>query len=207
MFEDIAQMEKEIEEFRKNIIASSDLINSIADLTKATKEQKDSFDASAEKLTQKLDSCIAQFRADHDSSIETMKKSIADDMQAWISNIEKIKTSIETEQTAATQKNEEQIKQFTSESERILDEMKNTISAQQEAFSQKATQTEEVIRGYQKEAENKYNGFINILESTNVDQIFKEVQNLKQSMQTKFVILMAGIGITLLVAALGLILK
>ncbi|MCR4692257.1 MAG: hypothetical protein K5664_00045 [Firmicutes bacterium] len=207
MFEDIAQMEKEIEEFRKNIIASSDLINSIADLTKVTKEQKDSFDASAEKLIQKLDSCIVQFKVDHDDSIDKMKKSIADDMQEWMSNIEKIKTSIEAGQTATTQKNEEQIKQFASESERILDEMKNTISAQQEAFSQRVNQTEELIRGYQKEAENKYNEFINVLESTNVDQIFKEVQSLKQSMQTKFIIAMAGIGVTLIAVAISLILK
>ena len=39
MFEDIAQMENEIEEFRNNILASSESIKGITDLTEATKQQ------------------------------------------------------------------------------------------------------------------------------------------------------------------------
>ena len=41
MFEDVAQMEKEIESFRKNMLASSELVEGIAQLITETKKQKD----------------------------------------------------------------------------------------------------------------------------------------------------------------------
>ena len=81
MFEDIAQMEKEIEEFRKNIVASSEFIKGISDLTEATKKQKESVDSSSDALVKKLDACIEQFRADHNSALQALETKNAVRMQ------------------------------------------------------------------------------------------------------------------------------
>ena len=92
MFEDIAQMEKEIEEFRNNIVASSELIKGITELTEATKKQKEAFDSSSEVLVKKMDACIEQFKADHNSalqSLETKNAATIDELkQAIAANME-----------------------------------------------------------------------------------------------------------------------
>lgn len=225
MFEDIAQMEKEIEEFRSNIIASSELVRGIEDLTESIKQQKESFSASSNSLVKKLDACIEQFRSDHNASlqelnnsnsasIESLRQGISNDMQQWLEKLEDVKKAIVSCETQTTQKNEEQIKHITAEGDRIVSsaeqyvaEMKKTVSAQQEAFAERLHQTEVVIQAYQSEAEAKYNSFVQKLESTNMDQIYKEIQDLKKSIQTKFVVLMLGIGITIAVIILSIIIK
>ena len=218
MFEDITQMEKEIETFRKNIVASSELVKGITDLTEATKQQRDSFTVSSDTLVKKLDACILQFKADHDESlqklknidaaaIEELQQSITTDMQEWISNLEKVKAAIEFCEASATQKSDEQIKAFTNEGGRLIYEMQTTISLQQTAYSEKLYQMEEIIRGYQAEVESKYKSFVQQLESTDVDQIFKEVQDLKKSIQTKFVLLLTGVGMAVLTTILSIIFK
>lgn len=218
MFEDIAQMEKEIEAFRKNIVASSELVDGITDLTEAVKQQKDSFAASSDALIEKLDACVLQFKADHDTSIyklessntaaiEQMRQSISTDMQDWLSQLEKVKTAIESCETATTQKTDEQIRQLSAEGERIISEMQTSLASQVSAYLEKLQQTEEAISKYQFEAESKYNSFVQQLESTNVDQIFKEVQDLKKSIQIKFAILMAGVGATIIAAILSIVIN
>jgi hypothetical protein len=378
MFENIAQMEKEIEEFRKNIIASSELVKRIADLTEATKQHKDSFILSSETLIAKLDDCVAQFKSDHDNSlkalesdnaalIENLQQTIAQDIQEWLSSLEKTKNAIETCEEVAISKNDEKIQRFSSECDRLIDGMhthlvsqkiaydeslkalensnaalienlqqsiakdvqewlasleknktaietceKTTISKtdeqikhfssecdrlidgmqsnlvsqktaydeslkalehsnatvienlqqaiaqdvqewltsldktktaietceqdtisktdeqikqfssecrrlasgilsvltkQQSAYLDKLNETEKVINGYQVEAENKYNNFVQRLETTNVDQIFKEVQDLKKTLNTKIAILMTGVGISIVLAIISVFIK
>ena len=72
MFEDIDQMEREIETFRKNIVASSELIEGITKLTEATRQQQESFSASADELIKKLDSCILEIMSDHETALKTL---------------------------------------------------------------------------------------------------------------------------------------
>ena len=218
MFEDIAQMEKEIEAFRKNVVAASQLVEGIVELTEATKKHKETYSAATAELLKKVDVCTAEIKADHesalrtlssnnDTAISTLHKNMSAEQQARMAEMHQIKTALESCQAETTKKTDEQIRQLTTECERLISEMKTTLSAQQTTYAEKLQQTEQVIRGYQSEAEKKYHEFVNRLESTNVDQIFKEVQDLKQSIQTKFMILMGGIGATLIVAILGLILK
>lgn len=218
MFEDVTQMEKEIETFRKNVVASSQLVEGIAELTEATKKHKEAYSAATAELLKKVDACIAEIKADHetalrtlssnnDTAISALQQNMSAEQQARMAELQQIKVALENCQTETGKKTDEQIRQLTSECERLISEMKTTLSAQQTAYAEKLQQTEQVIRGYQSEAEKKYNEFVNRLESTNVDQIFKEVQDLKQSIQTKFMILMGGIGVTLVVAVLSLILK
>ncbi len=298
MFDNIAQMEKEIEEFRKNIIASSELVKGITDLTEATKQHKDSFISSSETLIAKLDDCVSQFKSDHDNSlkalesdnaalIENLQQAIAQDVQKWLTSLDTTKTAIEkceqdtisktdeqlkhfssecdrlisgmesnlvsqktaydeslkalensnaaltenlqqaiaqdvqkwltsldTTKTAIEKceqdtisKTDEQIKQFSSECKRLATGILSVLTKQQSAYLDKLDETEKVINGYQVEAENKYNSFVQRLETTNVDQIFKEVQDLKKSLNTKIAILMTGVGISIVLAIISTFIK
>lgn len=225
MFEDVAQMEKEIEVFRSNIIASSELVSGIEGLTESINQQKESFSASSELLVKKLDSCIEQFKSDHDASlqeltssnsasIESLRQGVFDDMQQWILKLENIKDSIVSCETEATKKNEEHINYVASEVERIVSsaeqfvaDMKKTVSTEKDAFTERLSQTELALQTYQADAETKYNSFVQKLESTNMDQIYKEMQDLKKSIQTIFFILMVSIGVTLATVILSIIIK
>ena len=218
MFEDIAQMEKEIEEFRNNILASSELIKGITELTEATKQQRASFQASSEALVKQLDACITQFKINHNDALqalgssnavamENLHQSITTDMKGWIAALESIKTAIESCEAAANQKTDEQVKRFSDESDRILSEMQSSLATQQASFLEKLNETENVIRGYQSEAEKKYNSFLQQLENTNANQIFREVQELKKSMQVKFAVLMAGVGAAVVAAILSIVIN
>ncbi len=218
MFEDIAQMEKEIETFRKNIAASSELINGIAELTEATKKQKESFKSSSEALVEKLDACIDQFKADHNNALQSLesknaavidelKQTIAANMKDWLLQLETAKTAIEDCKATIAKTSDEQIKNFSDECGRIISEMQSDLASQQSAYLTKLEETDKVISGYQTEAENKYNSFVQRLEATNVDQIFKEVQELKKSIQTKFIILMAGVGAAVVAAIVSIVIK
>lgn len=218
MFDDIAQMEKEIEIFRNNILASSELIKGITDLTEATKQQSDSFKTSSEALIKKLDDCITQIKADHDEAlrnlensnaavVERLHQSITADMAEWLAALDNSKKAIESCEAVTAQKTDEQITRLSDECERLISEMQSSLTAQQESFLEKLNNTENVIRGYQSEAESKYNSFLEQLENTNVDQIFKEVQDLEKSIQTKFAILMAGVGAAIIAAILSIIIN
>lgn len=298
MFKDIAQMEKEIEEFRNNIVASSELIKGIEDLTEATKKQKESFDSSSvalvkkldacieqfkedhnsalqaletknvatidelkqaiatnmedwlshleetkisieaykatiirisgeqqdffnsssEALVKKLDACIDQFKADHNSALQTLenknaatidelKQAIATNMEGWLSHLESAKASIESCEAAITKNSNEQIRNLSDECTRIISEMQSNFATQQSAYLAKLEETDKTISSYQSATEEKYKSFVQRLEAINVDQVFKEVQDLKKSIQTKFAILMTGVGIAVVAAILSIVIK
>lgn len=305
MFENVTEMEKEIETFRKNIVASSELVEGISDLTAATKQQRDNFAAQSGKLLKKLDACIQQFKADHDAALAALKTANAETVSALeskmtaeqktrIGELEEIQREMEQAASEAAAKSDSQLEQIqaiktdfsaqsgellkklndcirrfnedhdaalaalktgnaetisalevrmsadqktrmdelaeiqrgmvktaadasaqydrqlehlSSECERLLRQMQTTIQEQQTAYLERLQQTEQTIKSYQAETEKKYADFLKRLENTNVDQIFKEVQDLKQSVQTKFMILMVGVGVTLVVTILSLIMK
>ena len=158
MFEDIAQMEKEIETFRKNIAASSELVEGISQLTEATKQREESFSASTDSLIKRIDACILQIKEDHASALQALNNENS-------STINTLQKNLLSEQSSRL-----------AELERIKSELENM----QASYAEKLTQTELIIKEYQKNAEQQYNDFVHRLETTNVDQIFKEVQELKQ---------------------------
>lgn len=247
MFEDVTEMEREIETFRKNLAASSELIEGISHLTAETKKQKESFSSSTAELLRKLDACVEQFKADHDSAlramsdsnittVKTLQENMSAEQQVRIAELEKIEASFRKNMADAAVQSDalvkaisdtnesiantfhqdaeklqrlslEQIKQLNADCERIISDMKSSLETQQNSFATTLQEAEEIIKGYQSSAEIKYSEFVSRLESTNVDQIFKEVQDLKQSVRTKFMILIGGIGITAIVSIITLILK
>lgn len=225
MFEDVAQMEKEIETFRKNITDSSKLIESISQLVDITKQQKKALDSVTENLDKKIDSCILQIKKDHDAALQELSSSnesaisklennmeaqqsrITADFQTRVTELEKIRELMELCCNESVKQSEEKLKQLTTEGERLISEMRTVIGEQQAAYAEKLGQTEASIREYQTDAVQKYKEFIDFLETTNVDRIFVEVQGLKQSVQTKFMILMGGISITFVAAILSIVIK
>lgn len=63
MFENIAELEKEVQEFEQNILASSQLVKSIEQLAEAAEEQMRSFSRNSELLLRKIEQQNAEAKA------------------------------------------------------------------------------------------------------------------------------------------------
>ena len=185
MFEDVAQMEKEIETFRKNIAASSELVEAVSQLTDTTKHQEESFCASADKLLKRMDDCVSQIRNDHEAALHALSSN----NDATIASLQK---NMSSEQVARLQE---------------LELLKTDLEKMLASYTDGLHKTEQAIHDYQTEAEKTYGDFVHRLESTNVDQIFREVQDLKRALQTKFIILLSGMGLATAVAVSSLFIK
>ena len=294
MFEDIAQMEKEIETFRKNVVASSDLIEGISQLSAATRQHQESVASSSDKAIKKIESCVKQIKAENSSLLQSfeekneasmkrlqqdissekaiyladlerintdfqtsqdiyidslkqtrdkiseyqdslgniaeqikadhstalkalgervnaaiaeLQQSSETSLQAKLMEIDKIKTSMEALADQSSMKTDEQIQLLVTETERLLSEIETELAAERSDYAEKLRISEQTIKEYQAAAEQKYNEFVQRLETTNVDQIYKEVQGLKQSVKTQFMILMGSMGVVLAAVIVSIILK
>jgi DNA repair exonuclease SbcCD ATPase subunit len=206
------------EEIEKAEIRQNAFIQKLQETENVIRGYQSTAETKYSEYISKLDTCVAQLRSNHeaalrtlsdsnDATIRALQKNMSAEQNTRIAELEKIQTALERCQAETAKKSDEQIHQLTSECERLISEMKIELATQQTAYTEKMQQTEQVIRGYQSTAEQKYDEFINRLETTNVDQIFKEVQNLKKSIQTKFIILIGGIGALLAVSIISIIIK
>ena len=73
MFEDIVQMEKEIEEFRQNILASSELVKGISELTNAVKKQNEAYSKAMEDASKSADDQIAKIVSEGEHIVSELK--------------------------------------------------------------------------------------------------------------------------------------
>ena len=82
MIENIEQLEKEIEEFQKNILASTQLVEVLQRTNKTIQQQQKSFDADTKALLKKYDEQLKQttdqLRAHSDESVAQLTKELTD---------------------------------------------------------------------------------------------------------------------------------
>jgi lysine/ornithine N-monooxygenase len=69
------------------------------------------------------------------------------------------------------------------------------FKAEQDRYLSELGKVEETVSAYKGELELKHSEFVNKLESTNIDQIYKLTQDTKDSMNKKFTFLFAGISV------------
>ena len=254
MFEDIAQMEKDRETFRKNVVASSELVEGIIQLTEATNQQKEAVAKASDSLGREVESCVAQIKKDHATALRTLndenkstiialQENLSAEQASRLSELDRLKNDLKEMQSSYSAAAESLVKRIEScimqikedhaialralndenkstinalqenlsaeQASRLseLDQLKNELLKMQASYVEKLNQTDHAIQEYQRNAEIQYNDFVRRLETTNVDQIFREVQELKQSVKAKFLLLMGGIGFTLIATVLNFFMK
>ncbi|MEG2259904.1 MAG: hypothetical protein RSB78_06895, partial [Oscillospiraceae bacterium] len=72
------------------------------------------------------------------------------------------------------------------------------MQAFQKEYIQKLGETEATIRNSGAELEGNYKDFLSKIESTNVDRIFKVCQDIKKSVNSKLLVLSAGVGASII---------
>ena len=287
MFTDIEQLEKEIQAFKKNILASNELIQTIESVVAATKKQNADYQTATSALQDKMDShteglkkvtadaieqmlaeskkttgevqgianktiteltasnkalladTVAQFNAAQKTYIEaletvkaaigqntadnekqlkeatealrTAQKDYYDRLAQLETSIKEVHTqSLEAMKSAMDSATEEQRKQLAATTEELhkqLNAISEVIRAAQKEHLDRLTQIEEAVTASKNELEAKYAAFLEKLESTNVDQIFKVCQEMKKSVETKLLLLTGGVGIAIILMIVSFFIK
>ncbi|MEG1525783.1 MAG: hypothetical protein RR475_12320 [Clostridia bacterium] len=234
MFESVEQLEKEVQEFRKNILASSELIKSVEGLIAATKAQKESFSSETVELVTRMNAHAEAIQESYKAALSKMVsensklggeisatgESLLRDMQDIPTEIDKRNATI----NADLQRYSEELRAQSNSLVIQLQDVTNVFSikcaellqsvedknnthlgsvvgqmqAFQKEYIQKLGETEATIRNSEAELEGNYKDFLSKIESTNVDRIFKVCQDIKKSVNSKLLVLSAGVGASII---------
>ena len=177
MFENIAQIEKEVQEFRTNILASKELLQHLEDLTEAVNKEHE---ALVEKMVD-LQASVERHTTDN-----TQRVSVSVD--SLLKGHEKAADDLATEIHATV----ENLRQGNAEN----------LSRLQAAVSAATDKNSEALRAISQ----KYEDFLAKIESSNLEHIYEYCSKLEHSINQKFMILGVGIGVTAVLAILSIIL-
>lgn len=277
MFDDIEQLEKEVQEFRQNMLGSTALLKSLDAIVLALKAQTTEFTTKSNEMTGKLDAqataiqnkaddtleklvtnltnCIAEIRkvsneaadrlsaenkanlANTTTQIQATQQGYVEALQATEKALQECKTEfsiksaemtgrIKAQSEAMQKSNDEsleklrtcvtqciaELKKVNDDAvSRLAEENKNNLansaaqfSATQKEYIAALEATDRAVQAYTTELSKKHGEFLDRLEKTNIDQIYQGCMDMKKSMESKFTILMAGVGVAIVLAVVGL---
>lgn len=225
MFTDIEQLEKEIQAFKKNILASNELIQTIEAVVAAAKKQNSDYQTATTALQDKMDThadglkklsedTIAQMLAESKKTANEVQ-GIANTTVADMSAANKTLLADTVEQLKAAQKVyidaletvKVALSETTAERGKQLDEATEALKTAQKEYFDRLAQIETAITATKEELDNKYKAFLEKLESTNMDQIFKVCQEMKKSIEAKLLLLTGGVGIAIILMIVSFFIK
>lgn len=177
MFDNIAQIEKEVQEFRANILASKELLQHLEDLTGAVSKEHE---ALVERMTG-LQASVERHTTDN-------AQRISDSVDSLLKGHEKAADDLATEIHTTV----ENLRQGNAED----------LSHLQAEVSAAADKSSENLRA----VSQKYDDFLAKIESSNLEHIYEYCAKLERSINQKFMLLGAGIGVTAVLAILSIIL-
>ena len=197
MFQNIEELEKQVKEFQQNILASSEFIKGIQNLTNRVESQQTEFAKDSKALL---------------ASIGEYKKYVKEQADLLIKSITE-QTNLKSKEI--TEANTDLIRGFESKFEEyekrlglLFDKAKEdnvkvseeTIAAFKTINNDYAKYLNDVtvlLKEVSSQIELKYDHFIKRLENTNIGGLFAEVQDMKKTINNKFNILFAGIGVAI----------
>lgn len=179
----------------------------ISDTAKNLTEQIASFNQSASKY-------LENFKDSNDNQLKSAVKSLSDSQKEYTNRIDDFEESThQAVDTIVQQSNE-----FKTTTNNAVEEMKSANQEQLDAFVVKLEKEhEEYIRHLEsvkssiaemeKQLQEHYLLFLKKLETTNISTVADEIQMLKKQINTKFAILMGGIGVSVILAVIALLMR
>ena len=196
MFNDIEQLENEIREFRKNILASNEMINVLDNAAESIK----AIDANLQKYAQDLSKQSSD-------NLESMVTQYKDALDGYRRITEKTAQDISSDNQMLI---DNAIIAFRNEQENSLKALQDITVAFKEATQAQNNYIDESIVAVNEAQNNlntKYEGFIHKLDTISIEQILNECQETKKTINTKFAILLGGVGVAIIVSILSIIIK
>jgi len=236
MFDDIQALEKEIEEFRHNILATQEFVSSVDKMIIAMKDQSKDYSKSYEEVlgklqyyaeTQKAESgaLLVELANKNDTFISDAVSKLNETQQELIAGASNMIDTIKAQNEELSKKYEEvldnqkanaekhrsesevQLLELEKKNEAIITEAVAQIKAAQKEYIARLDDVETSIKKSADELTSKYQQFVEKLESTNLDQIYSSVQDMKKSINIKLAILLSGVGVSIILTVLALLFR
>lgn len=255
MLTTIQELEREIDQFHKNIKDSNELLKILMSVASLTKTQTESFDVRTKALHEelsklppelndlfqkKIESFIQEIHREHQAyqtAVTSLMDRYSEKITAAESTIAKIPTELELQMQKDRSENVAGLKQiqeqyaadlaktneaFAKQLQVVVNAIQvvpgqiNDNAAQQyvaflkelekmmDARLTQLSATEKRVEDLSRELEAKYNAFVNKLESTNMDQLYKYCQDMNKSINTKLSIALGGVAIAVIVSIVSL---
>lgn len=230
MFQNIEELEKQVKEFQKNILASSEFIKAIQNLTSIVESQQTEFDKDSKDMLSAIETYTKYVKEQTDLLIKSITEQTSKEADDFAKSndelIAKVKANSEeltkfvadkiTEKAKeVTDANSDLIKGFESrfvEYEKSLGLLFDRVKADNvkisedaivafrtinQEYGKKLDDESALLKELVSKLEVKYNEFIQKLENTNVDRLFVELQDMKKTINSKFTLLFASVGIAI----------
>lgn len=179
----------------------------ISDTAKNLTEQIASFNQSAEKYLESV-------KNSNDSQLKSAVKSLSDSQKTYTNRIDDFEQTTQQSVDTIVKQSDE----FKATADNAVAELKTTNQEQIDAFAVKLEKvTDEYIRHLEsvkssisemeKQLQEHYSLFLKKLETTNINTVADEIQLLKKQINTKFAILMGGIGVAVILAVIALFMR
>ena len=255
MLTTIQELEREIEQFRKNIKESNDLMNILLSLTALTKTQTESFDTRTKalyddlaKLPPELGEIVQRKIADFVQTIHNEQQEyqatvtrtmdeyaakiakaeglisetpgildaqLKKDREENIGELKKVQEQYASELSKANLTFSEQLQDVILNIQGLSAKIEEASAAQYASFLkelektietrlEKLAQTEDRVTKLGQELESKYNAFVEKLEATNMDQLYKYCQDMNKAINVKLGLLLGGVAVAVIVSIVSL---
>lgn len=255
MLTTLQELEREIDQFHKNVKESNELMNILMSLTSLTKSQTEAFEARTKALHDELVALPPELSGLVQKKTEEFIQAVQNEQQAYQATvaqllegytgkiakaeaqISEVPTTLETQLKKDRADNAEELRriqeQYAAELAKtntaFADQLRTVAdaiqavpvqikeeSAQQyasflkeleklmESRLEQLTKTENHVAELSQQLESKYNAFVEKLEATNMDQLYKYCQDMNKAINVKLGLLLGGVAIAVVVSIVSL---
>jgi hypothetical protein len=207
LFDSIEQLEQQVAEFQKNILASSALVINIKELTSTIKNQQKDFLREVDEILVRID----QDRRFTKEQVDMMLTSM--DQRAAAVSLDVVKTNselinrIQENFTEYDNRLINSLEKSELENITISEDALNAYRKLNQEYIEKLQNTSIHISNLKEQLDLQFTQFSDKLESTSIGKLNEHIQKVEKSLKNKIRILIAGVSVTALLALLSLILE
>jgi len=206
LYDDLAKLPPEL----------SDVVQKkIADFVQTVHNEQQAYQAT---VTQTMDGYAAKIAKAEGLISETpgiLDAQLKKDREESIAELKKVQEQFAAELSKANTTFAEQLNGVILNIQNLSSKIEDTTAAQYAAFLkelektietrlEKLTQTEDRVFELGQQLESKYNAFVEKLESTNMDQLYKYCQDMNKAINVKLGLLLGGVAIAVIVSIVSL---
>lgn len=219
----IEDLEKEIDQFQKNMMASGEVVKLLNQMVEGVKQQNDSFNTQAQSLLLKIENLPSVIERENETSNQKIKNDVSTEIgktvqdfrteqtryldsvdkfntqvQSMLIKVENLPNTIERENEASNQKIKNNV---SSELGKIIQDFKT----EQARYLESAEKSQRAIEDAERKLDKSYRDFIDNIERMNISNLYDEYTQLKKTVNVRTTILMVISLVSVVVGIVGLI--
>lgn len=210
MFESIDQLEKEVKEFEKNILASSELIQNVQKLTAAVQQEQ-------QQITVELEKVIAEINAQkqtNEEQLHDMLQAVTERNQLLCENTEMQLRRTEEEREHILKEHAAQIEEITASylekgaasQNAFIDRCTAVLSEKAKRYDQTMDSATSNVQTCADAVRKAQDSFLEAIQKTRVEQLFDRVEEMEKRLHQKLTLLLSATAITAILALLSIVL-